>query len=133
MNTLKGQIIDFTVDGALTLVRAQVGPSKFSVIVIDTPETVDYLSVGHDVEVVFKETEVVIGLPGLHGISLQNQVEGTVKSLQSGALLSKLDIETPVGTISSIVTTNAVHSLDLRVGSEVVAMVKTNEVMLSAR
>ncbi|MEM9329546.1 MAG: TOBE domain-containing protein [Bacteroidota bacterium] len=132
MNTLKGQIVNLQVDSALTLVRAEVGQSIFSAIIIDTPETVDYLKVGQSVNVVFKETEVVIGLPGINGISLQNQLSGTVQSLQKGRLLSRLEIHTDVGYISSIVTSQAVEQLKISKGSKVVAMVKTNEVMLSA-
>ncbi len=133
MNTLKGHITDLTVDGTLTLVDAAVGDVHFSAIVIDTPDTAAYLKVGNGVEVVFKETEVIIGLPNVEGISLRNRVPGTIQKLQKGDLLSRLELQTDIGTVSSIITTNAVRALELEVGSEVVAMVKTNEVMLSAR
>jgi len=64
-------------------------------------------------------------------ISLQNKMPGEIIKVESDKLLSKLVIKTPVGNITSIITSNAVKQLDLYLGKNIVAMVKTNEIMLS--
>jgi molybdate transport system regulatory protein len=131
MNKLKGRIKNIDVNGCLSLVGVEIGDRIFSVIVIDTPETVPYLKNGNMIDVIFKETEVIIGKGTTHPISLQNRLIGWIRSIDSGRLLSKLKIETSEGEIVSVITTNAVNQLELKTGMEVTAMIKTNEIMLS--
>ena len=100
-------------------------------IVIETPASCSYLAKGKSVNVLFKETEVVIGKGNNLAISLQNRLTCTIKHIEKGVLLTKLTLATQNTEIFSIITTDAVTQLDLKVGEQVVAMVKTNEVMLS--
>ena len=132
MNSLKGKITKIEVSGNMSLVSIRVGDLDFKSIVIETPDTVDYLSQGGDILVLFKETEVIIGIGADLNISLRNKMPGRVIGLELGALLAKLTIETTVGKIISLITANAVENLAIKKGSEVVAMVKTNEILLSA-
>jgi len=132
MNIIKGKISHLEIDQQLTLVQVDAEHVSFTTVVIDTPETAHYLQIGHPVSVIFKETEVVLATARAPKISLQNQITGKVSSIQRGHLLSKVQIKTAVGPICSIITTKAVEQLGLQEHSEVVAMIKTNEVMLSA-
>ena len=131
MNTLKGEIASVTVNGSLSLVKVKVGETRLSAIVIDTPETATHLQPGNDINLIFKETEVIVGKGTDHVISLQNKMTGKVISIESGDLLSKLTLDTVAGEITPIITTNAVTQLQLKPGTSVTAMVKTNEMMLS--
>lgn len=131
MNILKGNIESIAVNGDLSIVRVIVAGSVFSSIVIDTPETASFLKVNNEVKIIFKETEVIIGVGDMSGISLRNKMVGTVKSIDADILLSKLTLETPMGEITSIITSNAVEQLKIKPGMEVTAMVKTNELILS--
>ncbi len=131
MNTLIGKIENITVNGSLSLIHVLVQKTLMSVIVIDTPKTAPYLKKGNTINVIFKETEVIIGKGKIINLSLQNKLIGKIKQIESGKLLSKLTLQTSAGTIVSIITTNAVHELQLKQGNEVTAMIKTNELMLS--
>ena len=131
MNVLKGKICSIKNNGELCLVSIQVGELKFSAIVIDTPQTCSYLQLKHPVKVIFKETEVIMATGKIHPISLQNRIPGTIFLIESDNLLSKVVVDSSVGKITSIITTNAVNQLGLEVGKEVIAMIKTNELMLS--
>lgn len=131
MNILRGEIASVEIMKSLSLVKIMVGPYQITSIVIDTPDSSDYLKIGKQVKVIFKETEVILGVGNGHKISLQNKLEGKVTSIESGELLSKIVMTTEVGEIVSVITTNAVNQLKLKIGSPVTAMVKTNEVMLS--
>lgn len=132
MNSLKGHIKEVQVNGSLSLVTVVLSDQiLFKAIIIETPETVSYLTAGHLVKVLFKETEVIIGKDIKHLISLQNQLRGVIIRIERGLLLSNILINTPVGDISSILTTNAVDQLGLEEELTVCAMVKTNEIMLS--
>ncbi len=131
MNILKGTIEKLTISGSLTLIGIKVNAVGLSAIVIDTPKTAPYLKIGNAITVVFKETEVIIGKGNTDAISLRNKFKGIIEILESKELLSKLTINTDVGKISSIITTNAVKQLKLEIGSAVTAMVKTNEILIS--
>ncbi len=100
-------------------------------IVIETPDTAPYLVHGRKIQLMFKETEVVIGTREDLPVSLQNSIKGLLQSVETGTLLSRLQIETEVGPISSVISSNSVERLGLRENSEVYAMVKLNEMMLS--
>jgi len=131
MNSYKGNISALTTSGSLTLLKVKVKNATITAIVIDTPKTLDYLEIKNEVTVFFKETEVIIGKGNTENISMQNQFSGTIVSIASKELLSKLTIDSEIGKISSIITTNAVKQLDLKEGSAVKAMIKTNEILVS--
>jgi molybdate transport system regulatory protein len=132
MNSLRGNITKVEVSGNMSLVSIRVGKLEFKSIVIETPNTVDYLIEGGEIMLLFKETEVIIGKGENLNISLRNKMPGKVIELEIGALLAKLIIETEVGPVISLITANAVENLEINLGSAVVAMVKTNEILLSA-
>ena len=131
MNILKGKISSIKVNGDLSIVKVNLGHTTFSTILIDTPNTADYLKLDNEVSVIFKETEVILGVGDMSGISLRNKLVGKVISIESDMLLSKVTINTDLGPITSIITSNAVTQLKIVEGLEVSAMIKTNELMLS--
>lgn len=102
----------------------------FTTVIIETAESADYLVMGGEINILFKETEVLICRKPCPNISLQNRIEGTIENIMEGKLLSQLNLKTDIGNIKSIITTNAVRQLDLKVSDEVIAMIKTNEIML---
>lgn len=131
MNSFTGKIASLTTNESLTLLKVNVQNSIITAIVIDTPKTSNYLAIGNEVTVFFKETEVIIGKGDTSKISMQNQFTGKIVSIASKKLLSKLIINSEIGEISSIITTNAVKQLNLEEGSEIKAMIKTNEILVS--
>ena len=131
MNKYQGVITQVESDGALSIVHVDVKGQHFSAIIIDTPVSKPYLKSGSSVYVIFKETEVVIGKEVEGHISLRNKINGKISKIEKGALLSKVTIQSVLGDITSIITTNAVSAMGLERGDDVQAMIKTNEVMLS--
>lgn len=131
MNKLQGSIKNIVTSESLSLVYIDINTITITAIVIDTPITNPLLKNGNIVQVIFKETEVIIGTGINHQISMQNKFVGTIVYIESKDLLSKLVIETLAGKITSIITTNAVKQLNLTVGLEVTGMVKTNEIIVT--
>lgn len=131
MNQFTGKIASIDAQGALRLYRVDLGYEiVFSAIVIQGNDKLEALQIGHTLSVVFKETEVVIAT-GQPEISLQNRILGTISRLDKGEVLSKLTLNTLIGELEAIITSNAVAQLNLELGNEVIALVKTNEVMLA--
>lgn len=60
--------------------------------------------------------------------SLRNHVKGKVKEIVQGPAVCEVEIETPAGTLSSVITTRSLQELGLKVGDEVKAVIKSTEV-----
>ncbi len=132
MNKLNAKIIEIHSEGQLSLVKAEVNNVLFCAIILDNPDTADYLKIGNNVDVLFKETEVVIAKRFTGSISIQNKLNCTIQSIEKGKILSKINLCFFEYTVSSLITTQALIQLNLVVGDEVMAMIKTNEVNLSS-
>ena len=132
MNSINGHIEDIEVSGNLSVVTVTVNNEvALQSIVIETPQTALYLKKGHQVSLLFKETEVILAGPPIEDISIENRFSGQVKHIEKGQLLSKVKLETSVGEIHSIIGTHTLNRLALAKGSNVVALIKMNEIMLS--
>jgi len=64
-------------------------------------------------------------------INARNQFRGRIREIILGPVLSEVDVDTPAGTVTSVITTRSVKELDLQVGSEVLAFVKATEVSVA--
>lgn len=132
MNRFTGEISAIEQDESLALIQVRVGEFLFTAIVIDSPASASYLKIGGNIQLLFKETEVLIGRNIEAGfISLQNKIGCTIAGIEEGKLLSRVVLESNIGPLVSIITTHAVEQLKLNKGDKVLAMVKTNEIMLA--
>ena len=67
----------------------------------------------------------------IQAINVRNQFRGKVKEIIRGDVVSEIDVETPWGIVTSVITTRSVDKLELGIGSEVVALVKSTEVSIA--
>ena len=131
MNILSGNITSIQGSESLSLVKIAVGNTIFTSIIIDTAKSDDYFKIGNMVNVYFKETEVIIAKNEPLNISIQNKILCNIESIKRGEILSELHLSFGEFTIKSLITTNAVKTLNLKNGDAVLALIKTNEVSLS--
>ncbi|MDP3914437.1 MAG: TOBE domain-containing protein [Bacteroidota bacterium] len=130
MNKLAGKISKMQQSGAILLVDVDVDGHGFSAMLIESATQLAWLREGNTIDLIFKETEVSLAknLSGM--ISMRNRMNCTVKHVERGELLSKISLQFLKYTITSAITSRSVDSLDLKVGDEVEALVKANEVSL---
>jgi molybdopterin-binding protein len=64
-------------------------------------------------------------------INVRNQFRGRIKEVIEGPVVSEVDVETPSGIVTSVITTRSVKELGLVPGKEVVALVKATDVSLA--
>lgn len=130
MNKLGGTITKIQQSGSIILVDIDVNGHLFSAMLIEASGSSEWLCEGNPVHVIFKETEVSLAknLSGL--ISLRNRMKCTVRSVERGQLLSKINLNFQDYELSSAITSRSVDSLNLAPGDEVEALVKANEVSL---
>lgn len=132
MNRLPGHICKIETEGNLSLITVEIRKDLcLKTIIIETPETVSYLRLNNPIDVLFKETEVTIGSNISQAISLQNRIPGPIIKIDKGHLLSRIVLNTSAGDIIAIISTMAVDQMNLKVGDDVIAMIKLNEIMLS--
>jgi molybdopterin-binding protein len=67
----------------------------------------------------------------IKAINVRNQFKGTIKEIIIGDVLSEIDVQTAAGIVTSVITTRSVRELELQVGSEVIAFVKSTEVSIA--
>ncbi|MFY9152444.1 MAG: TOBE domain-containing protein [Prolixibacteraceae bacterium] len=130
MNKLTGKITQVQVSGAIMLADVEVNGQDFSALLIESSSHPEWLQVGNEVFLVFKETEVSLAknLSGI--ISMRNRMNCKVLQVERGGLLSKVSLQFHEYVVTSAITTRSVDSLQLNPGDEVVALVKSNEVSL---
>lgn len=142
MNVLQGEITEIITENEISLVKVKVGDSLLlTSIVIDTPATSSYLKKGHPIKLLFKETEVIIAKPlpsQLLAISVRNRIECIIRKVTTGKILCQLDLDFlhagpgEYREIRSIITRDACEQLNLQENDKIIALIKTNEVSLSA-
>ena len=130
MNKLTGIISQIQQSGSILLVDVDVDGYGFSAMIIESATQPEWLQKGNTIELVFKETEVSLAknLSGI--ISTRNRMKCTVQRIDRGTLLSKVSLNFQKYTVASAVTTRAIDALQLKIGDEVEALVKANEVSL---
>lgn len=65
-------------------------------------------------------------------LSARNQFKGKVVEVEKGVITAKVKVEINVPvTITAVITKDAVEELNLKVGDEVAAIVKSTEVMIA--
>lgn len=131
MNKLKGHIRTVTSHGNLSRVTISVSEHQdLQAVVIDNPETADYLAEGTAVNLIFKETEVILCPAGSPLMSVANRIEGRVSRVHKGNILSRIDLLWKGGTISAIADAKAIEAMSLAKGTELLAVIPFNQIML---
>ncbi len=64
-------------------------------------------------------------------VNVRNQFKGIIQEVLEGDVVSEINVETKAGLFTSIISTRSVKDLDLKVGSEVVVLIKSTEVSLA--
>jgi molybdopterin-binding protein len=63
-------------------------------------------------------------------ISARNQLRGRVEAIVLGVVTAKVGVRVGDNLIESVITRQSVEDLNIKVGSEVTAVIKSTEIML---
>jgi molybdopterin-binding protein len=67
----------------------------------------------------------------IKAINAKNQFRGKISAITLGTVVSEVEVQTPNGIVTSVITTSSVRDLGLEVGTEVLALVKATDVSLA--
>lgn len=133
MNKFQGYIKSLESHGNLSRVKVTISSDIIlNVLVIDTPESAPYLTPGHEVTVLFKETGVVISCDTDLRISVENRIPCTIEHLEKGQLLTGITLRSDAGSMEAVIPSSMSDRLELLPGKAVIALVKLNDIMLSS-
>ncbi|ACD89466.1 TOBE domain protein [Chlorobium limicola DSM 245] len=129
MNRLPALIVKVERSESLCFLELDASGIALSMLLFDLkPE----FSEGSRVQVLFKETEVVLAKQLSGEISFSNRFQAIVTKISKGIILADISLSCPAGEFSCIVTLKAVNRLALEPGDEVTVMVKASQLSLEA-
>ncbi|WP_329268539.1 TOBE domain-containing protein [Streptomyces sp. NBC_01451] len=133
-NQLPGTVIAVTTGEVMATVRVRLDGGQEITAAI-TRESVGDLGLvrGTAVRALVKSTEVSLATAAVEGVSIRNQLPGTVTDITRGAAMSSVKVTVAGGTLTAAITTDAAHDLGLAAGSPVVALIKSTEISLATR
>ncbi|MEU5950846.1 TOBE domain-containing protein [Streptomyces sp. NPDC047525] len=89
------------------------------------------LAEGSAVKALVKSTEVSLATGPVHGLSIRNQIPGTITDVATGGAMASVKVSVRGGELTAAITKDAVADLKLASGSSVVALIKSTEISLS--
>jgi molybdopterin-binding protein len=64
-------------------------------------------------------------------ISARNQLNGTVQSIKTGAVMAEIVVNVDAGTVAAVITDSSREHLNLAEGDQVQVVIKATEVMIA--
>ncbi|MFF8732467.1 molybdopterin-binding protein [Streptomyces sp. NPDC015171] len=115
---------------ATVKVRLDSGPELTAAITLEAVEQLA-LSPGMPVRALVKSTEVSLATQRVEGLSIRNQLPGTIARLTTGEAMASVKVSLAGDELTAVITKDAVGDLGLFVGSDVIALIKATEVSLA--
>lgn len=115
---------------ANVVILPKSGQQLFANVSVASLKSLD-IQEGGDVVAIFKSSNVLIATDENIAISARNKIKGAITSLEQNNTNSEILIDIGGGeSIASIITRGAVKKLGLEVGKEVVAFIKSSDIII---
>jgi len=89
-----------------------------------------HLSEGDSITVLIKGTDVMLAKSFSGMISARNRVNGKVKRIIEGDVVSKVFVESQEEMLHAVITNTSLKEMDINEGNEITAIVKSTELIL---
>jgi molybdate transport system regulatory protein len=131
-NQLPGTVTSVTPGEVMATVKVRLDGGQEITAAVTQEAVQDLgLTTGSTVRALVKSTEVSLATGPVDGVSIRNQLPGTVTEVTTGGAMARVKVEVAGGELTSAITKDAALELGLAAGSQVVALVKSTEVSLS--
>ncbi len=132
-NQIPGTVTAVTAGEVMATVKARLAGGQDITAAI-TLEAVKELGLaqGSSVRAMVKATEVSLATGPVEGLSIRNQIPGTITEVVTGGAMATVKVAVEGGELTAAITKDAVTDLGLVVGGSVVALIKSTEVALAA-
>ncbi|MFJ3901692.1 molybdopterin-binding protein [Streptomyces sp. NPDC090025] len=132
-NQLPGTVTSVTTGEAMASVKVRLAGGQDITAAITADAVKDLgLAEGSAVKALVKSTEVALATGPVSGLSIRNQLPGSVTEVATGGAMGSVKVTVEGGELTAAITKDAVEDLGLAAGSSVVALIKSTEISLSA-
>ncbi|MBT2543469.1 TOBE domain-containing protein [Streptomyces sp. ISL-44] len=130
-NQLAGTVTAVTAGEAMAAVKVRLegGQEITAAITADAVKELG-IGTGSSVTALVKATEVALATGPVEGLSIRNQIAGTVADVAAGPAMASVKVDVNGGGLTAAITADAVDALGLAAGSSVVALIKSTEISL---
>lgn len=90
-----------------------------------------HLSVGDTISALIKGTDIMIAKAFSGMLSARNRARGMVRQIIQGDVLSKIYVESQGDMLHAIITNASLEEMGIKAGDEIMAIVKSTELILS--
>ncbi|MET7478798.1 TOBE domain-containing protein [Streptomyces sp. NPDC005648] len=131
-NQIPGTVTSVTPGEVMATVKVRLtgGQDITAAITLESVEELG-LTDGTAVRALVKSTEVSLATAPVEGLSIRNQIPGTVTDVSTGGAMASVKVAVQGGELTSAITRDAVQDLGLTSGTPVVALIKSTEVSLA--
>ncbi|MFI8274781.1 molybdopterin-binding protein [Streptomyces sp. NPDC085929] len=131
-NQIAGTVTAVTTGEAMATVKVRLEGGQDITAAITTDAVKDLgIAEGSAVKALVKATEVALATAAVDGISIRNQLAGTVSDVAAGGTMASVKVDVNGGGLTAAITKDAVEALGLAAGSSVVALIKSTEISLA--
>ncbi|MFJ7087069.1 molybdopterin-binding protein [Streptomyces griseus] len=132
-NQLAGTVTAVTTGEAMASVKVRLAGGQDITAAITTDAVKDLgLAEGSAVKALVKSTEVALATGRVEGVSIRNQLAGSVTDVATGGAMGSVKVSVEGGELTSAITKDAVEDLGLKAGVSVVALIKATEISLAS-
>ncbi|RPF31873.1 molybdate transport system regulatory protein [Streptomyces sp. TLI_185] len=131
-NQIPGTVTAITPGEVMATVKVRLtgGQDITAAITLESAEELGLAS-GTAVRALVKSTEVSLATAPVEGLSIRNQLPGTVTEVTTGGAMASVKVAVDGGELTSAITRDAVTDLALTNGTPVVALIKSTEISLA--
>ncbi len=131
MNILRGNIVGIEYNGNLIIVEACISKgSNLKVIVLGDSNTDKYLWQNNTIELLFNESEVILGKGTKGWLSVTNKLDCTLKHVDYGKFFSRMQFDISGQCFYALVPTESLDNADITTGEQYEVMIKINDIFL---
>ncbi|WP_297887124.1 TOBE domain-containing protein [Sulfurihydrogenibium sp.] len=127
MNIVKGYIVGIEFTDTISQIKLNTEIGDFYCVVLENPDTANYLKIDNTVNLIFKETDFVVCRDKIHPF---NTFQGTVKSIFKGQLFTRVFIENKGLQFSALITNLEFDNLLIDIGSQIYFYIKPTNIIL---
>ena len=131
-NQIPGTVASVTPGEVMATVRTRLtgGQDITSAVTLEAVKELGLVE-GSPVRAMVKSTDVALATGPVAGLSIRNQIAGTVADIATGGAMATVKVIIDGGELTAAITKDAVADLALTAGTPVVALVKSTEVSLA--
>jgi molybdate transport system regulatory protein len=131
-NQIPGTVVSVTPGEVMAAVKVRLegGQEITAAITLEAVRELG-LAPGSVVRALVKSTEVSLATGAVEGLSIRNQIPGTVTDVATGGAMASVKVGVVGGELTAAITKDAVTDLGLAAGSSVVALIKSTEISLA--